>query len=227
MRFSTPIPPHDLTYSDVFLVPSRSAITSRLDVDLAPGDGTGATLPIVSANMNSVTGPRLAATLARRGGLGVLPQDLSMDDMVAAIGAVKNASVTWDDAFDARDPRLAGVDLDALPTLDVLDPRDAFDALVEGGHEFARVAAGGTTSRKSALRGTLYAPALDDDGRLRVAVALGINGDVAAKAKALIEAGADVLVLDTAHGHQDGMLRALSAVAGVGVPIVAGNIVTP
>ena len=227
MRFSTPVPPHDLTYSDVFLVPSRSGITSRLDVDLAPGDGTGATLPIVSANMNSVTGPRLAATLARRGGLGVLPQDLSMDDMVAAIAAVKNASVTWDDAFDPRDPRLAGVDLDALPTLDVLDPRDAFDALVDSGHEFARVASGGTTSRKSALRGTLYAPALDDDGRLRVAVALGINGDVAAKAKTLVDAGADVLVLDTAHGHQEGMLRALSAVAGAGVPIVAGNIVTP
>ncbi|CAN5497756.1 GuaB1 family IMP dehydrogenase-related protein [soil metagenome] len=227
MRFSTAIPSNDLTYSDVFLVPSRSGITSRLDVDLTQGDGTGATLPIVSANMNSVTGPRLAATLARRGGLGVLPQDLSMDEMVAAIDAVKSASPVWDDAFDPRDPRLAGVDLDALPTLDVLDARDAFDALVAGGHEFARVAAGGATSRKSALRGTLYTPALDGDGRLRVAVALGINGDVAGKAKALVDAGADVLVLDTANGHQDGMLRALEAVRGVRVPIVAGNIVTP
>ena len=89
----------------------------------------------------------------------------------------------WDDAFDPRDPRLAGVDLDALPTIDALDARDAFDALVAGGHEFARVAGGGTTSRKSALRGTIYSPALDDDGRLRVAAALGINGDVAAKAQ--------------------------------------------
>jgi IMP dehydrogenase len=227
MRFSTAVPPHDLTYSDVFLVPSHSDVTSRLDVDLAPGDGTGATLPVVSANMNSVTGPRLAATLARRGGIGVLPQDLTMDDMVAAIDRVKYASPVWDDEFDPRDPRLAGVDLDALPTLDVLDARDAFDALVAGGHEFARVASGGTTSRKSALRGTLYAPALDEGGRLRVAAALGINGDVAGKARALVDAGADVLVLDTAHGHQEGMLRALSAVDGVGVPVVAGNIVTP
>ena len=209
MRFSTPVPPHDLTYSDVFLVPSRSDVPSRLDVDLAPGDGTGATLPIVAANMNSVTGPRLAATLARRGGLGVLPQDLSMDEMVAAIDQVKSASPVWDDPFDPRDPRLAGADLDSLPTLDVLDARDAFDALVTGGHEFARVAAGGTTSRKSALRGTLYAPALDRSGRLLVAAALGINGDVAGKARALVDAGADVLVLDTAHGHQEGMLRAL------------------
>lgn len=227
MRFSTPVPPHDLTYSDVFLVPSRSAVNSRLDVDLAPGDGTGATLPIVSANMNSVTGPRLAATLARRGGLGVLPQDLSTQDTVAAIDAVKSSSSVWDDEFDPRDPRLAGIDLDALPLIDVLDARDAFDTLVAGGHEFAHVAAGGTTSRKSALRGTLYAPALDDHGRLRVAVALGINGDVAGKARTLVDAGADVLVLDTAHGHQDAMLRALDAVSGVEVPIVAGNIVTP
>jgi IMP dehydrogenase len=229
MRFSTPVPPHDLTYSDVFLVPSRSEVTSRLDVDLSPGDGTGATLPVVSANMNSVTGPRLAATLARRGGLGVLPQDLSLEQTVAAIQRVKGSSPVWDDEFDPRDPRLAGIELEALPTLDELDARDAFDALVAGGHEYARVASGGTTSRKSALRGTLYAPALDDGGRLRVAVALGINGDVAGKARALADAGADVLVLDTAHGHQEGMLRALEAVSALesGLPVVAGNIVTP
>ena len=68
----------DLTYSDVFLVPRHSAVTSRLQVDLTPRDGTPATIPLVSSNMNSVTGPRLAATLARRGGIGVLPQDLSL-----------------------------------------------------------------------------------------------------------------------------------------------------
>jgi IMP dehydrogenase len=226
MRFSTPVPAHDLTYSDVFLVPSRSGVGSRLDVDLAPGDGTGATLPIVAANMNSVTGPRLAATLARRGGLGVLPQDLAPDDAVAAIRAVKDASPVWEGEFDPRDPRLAGVDLGAVPTIDALDARDAFDQLVAGGHEVARIASGGTTSRRSALRGTLYAPALDVSGRLRVAAAVGINGDVAGKAQTLVDAGADVLVLDTAHGHQEGMLRAISAVAGIGVPVVAGNVVT-
>src|SRR3954470_14507307 len=96
MRFLGPVPAHDLTYSDVFLVPSRSAVTSRLDVDLAPGDGSGATIPIVSANMNSVTGPRLAATLARRGGLGVLPQDLPLQELGAAIRWVKQQPVTWD-----------------------------------------------------------------------------------------------------------------------------------
>ncbi|HEY5321002.1 MAG TPA: IMP dehydrogenase, partial [Galbitalea sp.] len=86
----------------------------------------------------------------------------------------------------------------------------------------------GTLSQRSALRSTLYQPALDEQGRLRVAAAIGINGDVAGKAKALVEAGVDVLVIDTAHGHQDGMLRAIEAVAsqGFGLPIVAGNVVT-
>lgn len=80
MRFLEDRPEHDLTYSDVFLVPSKSDVGSRFAVDLAPDDSTGATLPIVAANMNSVTGPRLAATLARRGGLAVLTQDFDEHD---------------------------------------------------------------------------------------------------------------------------------------------------
>jgi IMP dehydrogenase len=86
----------------------------------------------------------------------------------------------------------------------------------------------GTLSKRSALRSTIYAPALDAHGRLRVAAADGINGDVACKAKALAAAGVDVLVVDTAHGDQDGMIRAIRAVKqlDLGLPVVAGNVVT-
>jgi IMP dehydrogenase len=222
MRFSTAVPPHDLTYSDVFLVPNHSDITSRLDVDLAPTDGTGAKLPIVAANMNSVTGPRLAGTLARRGGLAVLPQDLGLDDMLAAIDDVKSQSPVWNPPLDEDAP--------TVQLADIPDARTAFDVLVQRDIDVVQILDDGrvvgSTSRKAALRGTLYTPALDAAGRLRVAAAVGINGDVAGKARALVDAGVDVLVLDTAHGHQEGMLRALSAVAGIGVPIVAGNVVT-
>jgi IMP dehydrogenase len=220
MRFSSILPAHDLTYSDVFLIPSRSGVASRLDVDLAPDDGTGATIPIVAANMNSVTGPRLAAALARRGGLGVLPQDLGIEDAVAAIAWVKEQSPVWEAAHDD------------LPVIEATGPRAAFDALAAAGHERAAVSDGssivGSTTRTGALSGTIYRPAVDAAGRLRVAAALGISRDIAGKAKALADAGVDVLVIDTAHGHQEGMLAALEAVRGLdlGPRVVAGNIVT-
>ena len=90
----------------------------------------------------------------------------------------------------------------------------------------------GLLTALGAVRAGIYAPAVDDRGRLRTAAAVGINGDVAVKAKALLDAGVDVLVVDTAHGHQEKMLDALRAVrsvveqAGTRVPVVAGNVVT-
>jgi IMP dehydrogenase len=86
----------------------------------------------------------------------------------------------------------------------------------------------GVVTRKGALRSTIYRPALDADGRLMIAVAVGVNADPDTKAKALVELGADVLVIDTAHGHQSRMLHALEAVRAVApaAPIVAGNVVT-
>jgi len=228
--------------------------------------------------MNSVTGPRLAATLARRGGLGVLPQDLHLQDLDAAIRWVKAQPVAFDTPlflFDSQTVADAlrqippigghgivitddrGVFLGCIPAIrlatalpdarlgdllhgrlasidadDVTDARAAFDLMVAADLEFAPVlhhgAVVGTLSRTSALRSTLYQPALDENGRLRVAAAVGINGDVAGKAAALAAAGVDVLVLDTAHGHQEGMLRAIRTVKALGlaVPIVAGNVVT-
>ena len=80
MRFlNETAPGHDLTYSDVFMVPGRSAVGSRLDVDLATTDGSGATIPVVTANMTAVSGRRMAETVARRGGIAILPQDIPTD----------------------------------------------------------------------------------------------------------------------------------------------------
>ncbi|GAB3606993.1 GuaB1 family IMP dehydrogenase-related protein [Conyzicola nivalis] len=283
MEFYETAPKHDLTYSDVFLIPSGSNVTSRLDVSLAPGDGTAATIPIVSANMNSVTGPRLAASLARRGGIGILPQDMHLQDLDAAIRWVKSQPVRWDTPLELAPDATAATALTLLPPVaghgivvrdgaghdnagavlgvipalrlatalpdarlgdllhgnlasldadDLDSPRAAFDVMVAAELDFAPVLHHGnlvgTLSRTSALRSTIYDAAVDASGRLLVGAAIGINGDVAAKAKALVSAGVDVLVIDTAHGHQRGMVAALAAVSALqlGVPIVAGNVVT-
>ncbi len=79
MRFLHEPPAHDLTYDDAFLVPTRSAVASRFAVDLTAPDGSGATIPIVVANMTAVAGRRMAETVARRGGLVILPQDIPVD----------------------------------------------------------------------------------------------------------------------------------------------------
>lgn len=281
MRF---LPGHaptcDLTYGDVFLVPSRSDVESRFDVDLTSADGTGTTIPVVVANMTAVSGRRMAETVARRGGLAVIPQDIPVDvvaDVVASVKArhpvVETAvAVRPDDtvhtamtligkrshgaAVVVRDGRPVGVvtegdclgvdrftqvtevmtpdptvvELDVLAAADGLEA--AFDRLHTSRRRFTPVVDDerlvGVITRTGALRSSVYRPALDDRGRLRVGAAVGINGDVAGKAAALLEAGVDVLVVDTAHGHQRKMLEAVAAVRALGpaVPVVAGNVVT-
>ena len=270
-------PAYDLTYDDVFLVPSRSAVESRFDVDLSTSDGTGATIPVVVSNMTAVAGRRMAETMARRGGLVVLPQDVDADVVGNIVAWVKSRHPVWDtplvltpgdsvaDALNLLPKRAHGavvvVDSDGTPVgvvdedaclgvdrftrlADVADPelltmplgtkpREVFDRL-HG--RTARVALGvddqgrlaGVLTEVAALRAELYRPAVDDQGRLRVAAAIGVNGDVAAKARALTAAGVDTLVVDTAHGHQEKMLTALRAVRSTDptVPVVAGNVVT-
>ena len=274
---------HDLTYGDVFLVPSRSEVSSRFDVDLATTDGTGTTIPVVVANMTAVAGRRMAETVARRGGMAVLPQDTPSDVVADVVAKVKRChsvvetavTVTPHDtvgetlaligkrshgaAVAVEDGRPVGVVTEADchgvdrytqvaevmasdPTtidLAVLEQggasglRAAYERLHAARRRFAPVvdASGrlvGVLTQVGALRSSIYAPALDDQGRLRVAAAVGINGDPKRKAAELLEAEVDVLVVDTAHGHQRKMLDALAAVRSLapGVPVVAGNVVT-
>jgi IMP dehydrogenase len=68
----------------------------------------------------------------------------------------------------------------------------------------------------------------DDHGRLRVAAAIGAGGDYLARARALLDCGADVIVIDTAHGHSEGVLKAASAVreSFPSAQLIVGNIAT-
>ncbi|MPZ86700.1 MAG: GuaB1 family IMP dehydrogenase-related protein [Nitriliruptorales bacterium] len=268
--------PYDLTFDDVFLLPSRSAVESRLDVDLASGDGSGTTIPIVVANMTAVAGRRMAETVARRGGLAVIPQDIPVDVVADAVAWVKSRHLAFETPITMRRTETIGHALNLLPkrshgavivvedgrpvgivteadyedvdrftqlhevmsadllTLpDTIDVKGAYETLHDARHRLAPVVDGngrlvGLLSQKGAVRSALYQPAVDADQRLRVAAATGISAGVEARAKALLEAGVDVLVVDTAHGHQRRMLEAVRTVRGLDppVPVVAGNVVT-
>ncbi len=101
-------PVHDLTYSDVFLVPSRSDVGSRLDVDLTTKDGSGATIPVVVANMTAVAGRRMAETVARRGGIAVLPQDIPVEVVAEVISWVKSRDLVHDTPLTLSRPTRPG-----------------------------------------------------------------------------------------------------------------------
>ena len=269
-------PSHDLTYDDVFMVPGRSAVASRYDVDLATSDGTGTTLPLVVANMTAIAGRRMAETVARRGGLTVIPQDIPLPVVADVVSWVKERHHVFDTPIELRPDqtvaealslipkrahRAAVVVEDGLPVGVVsegdcvevdrfaqvgsvmnravvtvacdTDPREVYDAIERAKAPLAVAVSAtgrlvGVLTRLGALRATLYTPALDPHGRLRIAAAVGVNGDVEARAAELIDAGIDCLVVDTAHGHQDRMLQALSAVRMLNptIPVAAGNVVS-
>ena len=279
VRFHTPKPGHDLTYDDVFMTPRRSSVTSRLDVDLTSTDALRLPMPLVVANMTAISGRRMAETVARRGGVAIIPQDLPTAIVAQTISRVKAAHTAFDTAVHVAPGTTVGEALSLLPKrahgmvvvvengapIGLLGPTEAagLDRFVQVHEAMStdltlvepdtspaevfellsarrqRVALAvkdgrlvGLMTAKGALRATLYAPAVDGRGRLRVGAAVGISKDVERRASDLLDTGADVLVMDTAHGHQERMLEGLAVVRamldarGSTVPLVAGNVVT-
>jgi len=153
-----------------------------------------------------------------------------VDDDQAPIGIFTEHDAAGFDRFT----QIANVMSREVFTLpDGLDANAMFERLSEARLSFAPITAGdgrlfGCITRKGALRSTIYRPAVDRDGRLMIAVAVGVNADPATRAKALVTLGVDVVVVDTAHGHQDRMLDVVSDVRRNvdSTPVVAGNVVT-
>src|SRR5690349_11719448 len=225
--------------------------------------------------MTAVSGRRMAETVARRGGLAVIPQDIPADVVGEVLSWVKSRHPVYDTPITlsptstvgealalltkrahgivvvvedgspigiVTDGQCQGVDrftqLSEVMSADPLtipagtDLPKIFDVLSDARVSAAPVVEGdrlvGVITRKGALRSALYTPAVNAGGDLLTSAAVGINGDVSGKASALLAAGVDVLVVDTAHGHQEKAIEALRAVRTVAgsVPVVAGNVVT-
>lgn len=268
----------ELTYNDVFLVPQRSDISSRMDVDLTPPEQIGTTIPIVVANMTAVAGRRMAETIARRGGLVILPQDMPLQRIKTIVEYVKNRPhlvetpvvlpedesvqtalnlihkrshgtvlvtdnqerpvgiFTQKDAWQRdRHAQLRDVMTRELITIsDVSNPESVFNTLVKQRISTAPVIDPqgkllGVVTRKGMVRARLYKPAKNNKGELLTSAAVRIRSDLESSIKQLTEIGIDIIVLDTAHGHQKRMLDAIAtarSILGPHKPLVAGNIVT-
>ena len=280
MRFLHP--EHDehieLSTDDVFLNPGYFDGASRLDTDLSPPDFAGGSHPVVSANMNAVTGKRMAETMARFGGLGVLPQDMDLQTVARIVKHIQSADPRYDTPLSVtpratlrdvlgiirkrshdlvvvvdEEQRPLGVITHAAlrdrdqytPVAQLMAPRvvsfpvgvpnrDAFLQMEEARIKAAPVLDPegrlmGVITRDDAVRLELLRPSLSTAGQLMVAAAVGISAQAPDIARQLLEVGVSAIVLDTAHGHQRRMIetiRAVKAVVGDRVPIVAGNVCT-
>jgi IMP dehydrogenase len=275
--------PLALTFDDVLLVPRRSRIRSRADVSTRTQltRTIALEIPVVSANMDTVTTAPMAIALAQLGGIGVVHRFLSVDDEVAEVTRVKRfrtrvisdphtiapgASLAEAQAeterlgvsgllvVDAGD-QLAGI----LTTRDlragdgsgtVAEHMTPVDRLVTGApgitpadalallhrHRIEKLpladdrgrVAGMVTLRDLEQEARYPHATRDSEGRLRVAAAIGVRGGYLERAEALLEADADALVLDIAHGHADAALEAVRELKRrfPEAEIIAGNVAT-
>lgn len=292
--------PLALTFADVSLVPQRSRVKSRADVDTSSLFSRNVVLkvPVVSANMDTVTTAPMAIAMARVGGLGVIHRFLSVEEQVREVVRVKRSShykidspytigpdATLAEArrmtqehgvsgllvvepasglfergrageYEPSDKRLVGIltsrDLRAAASEEDavsnwMTPADRLVVAPVGVDldqaeeqmlarrieklpivDDAGLLAGLYTLKDVQLRDQFPLATRDEQGRLRVAAAIGVRGDYLERAAALVGAGADALVLDIAHGHSEEALRVVSEIkaAHPETDLVAGNVAT-
>lgn len=270
-----------LTFDDVLLVPKRSPIVSRSQTDLRTKLSRNITLniPIVSANMDTVTESGMAVAIAREGGIGIIHRFMTIEDQVDEILKVKRSEsvmieqpytikpdVTVAEAKKAmaeygvsgllveEGGKLAGIitrrditfennngrSVSELMTKEVITAKAGLT--IEQAKEILhkqrieklpvidekRTIVGLITS-KDILKMEQYPHASKDrKGRLLVGAAVGIKGDYLERTEALLEAGADVLVVDIAHGYSENAINTIHMIkkAFPNCELIAGNIAT-
>ena len=144
-----------ITFDDVLLIPAEShVLPNEVDLSTQLAPNLKLNIPLISAGMDTVTEGRMAAAMAKMGGLGVVHKNLSIQAQADEVRLAKNTPVTAEDTYAA----------------------------------------------------------VDKDGKLLVAAAVGVTSDTFERAKALFEAGADAIVIDTAHGHSAGVFRKIKEI---------------
>lgn len=160
-----------ITFDDVLLIPAEShVLPNEVDLSTQLAPNLKLNIPLISAGMDTVTEGRMAAAMAKMGGLGVVHKNLSIQAQADEVRLAKNTPVTTEDTHAA----------------------------------------------------------VDKDGKLLVAAAVGVTSDTFERAEALFEAGADAIVIDTAHGHSAGVLRKIKEIRDhfPHNTLIAGNVAT-
>jgi IMP dehydrogenase len=289
----TTAPEHDpfgflgLTYDDVLLLPGPTdVIPSEADTSTRLSRRIRLGIPVLSAAMDTVTEARMAISLARQGGIGILHRNLSIENQADQVDQVKRSesgmitkpvTVGPEATLKELDDLCAHYRVSGLPVVDekrrllgiitnrdtrfipheefatrkvheVMTPMPLVTAKVGvareevigllGKHRIEKLPLvdddgilQGLITVKDFEKADLYPNATKDDaGRLRVGAAVGFFGDGYERAMTMVEAGVDVLVVDTANGHSQGVLDMIARLkkdpAAAHVDVIGGQAAT-
>jgi len=271
-----------LTFDDVLLVPKFSDITSRAQTNLETklSRNISLNIPLISANMDTVTESRMAVAMAREGGLGIIHRFLTIDEeknevlkvkrsgsvmienpyvispeqtIKDAINYMKQKCVSGllvtdsesklvgilthrDVMFESESTQLvkdvmtkdvvtgkANLDLDEAKEILRKNRIEKLPLVDESKHVKGLI----TTKDITNIENYPFA-SKDKKGRPLVGAAVGVKGDFMERTESLLEAGADVIVVDIAHGHSENAVSTIRHIkkAFPESELIAGNVAT-
>jgi IMP dehydrogenase len=274
--------PLGLTFDDVLLRPAESDILpTSADTRTRLTREIGLNIPVISSAMDTVTEADMAIVMAQLGGIGVLHRNLSVEEQVAAVRAVKRfesgmvvnpITITPDATLGEAQAmmqvnRISGIpvveasgklvgiltnrdvrfaDNPAQPVRELMTHENLATVKLGVGQEEARrllhqrriekllvvddaYRCIGLITVKDIEKAVTYPEATKDAaGRLRVAAATTVGDKGFARTEALLAAECDVIIIDTAHGHNKDVARAVERVKKLSnsAQVIAGNVAT-
>ena len=271
-----------LTFDDVLLVPKRSSVISRTQTDLKTKLSRNIiiNIPLVSANMDTITESGMAIALAREGGIGIIHRFMTIGDQVDEVLRVKRSeSVMIEQPYtikndmrvneakkmmqeygvsgllvEDKDRTLDGIitnrditfeknmerKVSELMTKNVITAK--YGTTMEQAKEILhkhRIEKLPVVDDKKRIVGLITSKDImkmdqypfaskDKKGRLLVGAAVGVKGDFLERTETLLDAGADTIIVDIAHGHSDNAINTVNMIkkAFPHCELIAGNVAT-
>lgn len=270
------------TFDDVLLVPNYSnVVPSEIKLKTKLTKNITLNIPVLSAAMDTVTEEKMAISLAREGGIGIIHKNLSIEKQAYLVSKVKRAesgmisnpfTVLGDDKISKVKEIVELYNISGLPVVDKqnhligiithrdlkysendndlvkdimthknlftckkdIDLLEARNIMISNKIEKLPI-----INDDNILEGMINLKDIDNianypnaskdkKGRLLVGAAVGVSKDTLLRTKALVEAGIDVLVVDSAHGHSQNIINTIKEIRKEypSLDIIAGNIVT-
>ena len=225
-----------ITFDDVLLVPAYSkVIPNQVDVTTYLTKKVKLNIPMMSAGMDTVTEHRMAIAMARQGGIGIIHKNMSIEAQAEEVDKVKRSEngvitdpfyLSPEHTLKDADELMAKFRISGVPITEgrklvgIITNRDLkFET------DFSKKIKECMTSE-----GLITYPlaAKDEQGRLLCGAAVGITANVLARVDALVKASVDVIVIDSAHGHSENILKAVREIKAAypELQVIAGNVAT-